>query len=398
MAKKISRALLDRVAEQRKSLGTGVLIYTKNMPPKMTVRLLPYGDAVPGENEAITSVFSAACGNKGYTSPKTFGKMDPVIDWLDTQWGSADKARKDQLQKIAGIRKEYYLRCITREDVGNAAAPQLHILPCKKNPYGQILDYISATEMDISDPIDGRDFIYAKEGSGMSTEYKITAFMDKSALGQKSPDAPVDKALQAALLKRAETFSVWTYVPAPDWEIIEEIYQSLTGESIPDQYLTEENQSVEGAAPAEEPADTGTTEADDGTSTVDDAGAVGGEVEPQVDSKRRFVIGTSRVSFQNGDDAMEGLVTGEGSDPDDGSHFYEVTVDGDPEPWPVADVLLTLVEPPKTGRAPLKAPAGRAPLKAPAGKGASPAAKAPAPKASSRSSASSALRARVGKK
>ncbi|KKM70107.1 hypothetical protein LCGC14_1444070 [marine sediment metagenome] len=223
---KIAGALMDKLRKQTEGMRGGLIISNKTFK-KMRLRLLPCGGEVPGV-EYLNLYFVHK--KRSTTSPRTFGVPCPVLDVLDTIRREKDKQNKDFAKSVVNVQREYWLAVVDRSALGSPDNPSIRIHRSKRTVYQGIVDYMLDEDdgEDITDATEGRDIRVRKDGSDIDTKWKMTV-LDREPLAEEED-------MMDALISAAKTFDVREHFYACDLELLEEIYQALTGEAIPDSY------------------------------------------------------------------------------------------------------------------------------------------------------------------
>lgn len=343
MPVKISAELRQRLLNQKKAMGSGLLIDNKTLT-KARYRILPVvgTDEVPGKE--YTSFYCDSIGKKGTTSPQTFGKPCPIMDALNRIRTTGDKDTKDFAKDFVNIQSEYWMGVLDQDDPGTAEHMNIRILRAKKRVYGAIIDAMCDEDdgENITDPIEGRDIRVKKEGSGKDTEWTVK-FLDRGPVSN-------DQAFVDAFVAAAEKFDPTEKFYAVDWKILGEIYKGLTGESeIPASYMEESGVDESGnstgkggkiSRPVAKPV------ARPGNAP---AAKQKPEPEPEPDEPEEpeaaaeFEPGT-KVEFKDADgNVIQGEVL---KVSDDNPDNYDVK-DMNGEPWGVSKEDLTVIEEPE---------------------------------------------------
>lgn len=244
MGKAISDLMRQRLTQQKASLSESSVISMKAfLEGRFRCLPMPAADPTPG-----TKYLGLYCKplKKGTTSPMAYGKPCPILDLLAEKRQGATKEEKQAMSQIVNANVEYWMPVVDRTDVGSVASPKIKLLPCKKTPYKQIVEYMlaDASGEDITDPDAGRDFLYKKTGTGLDTEYSVVKFYDASPIHD-------DPELQAATLKKYAELDVPSRFWPVDWEVLGQMYQLLSdGAPMPPEYKAQFD--VQSAAPDEE--------------------------------------------------------------------------------------------------------------------------------------------------
>lgn len=377
MGKPISAVMRQRLNQQKAQLSGGSVINMKDWTTG-TLRCLPVREGEPTPGIKYVSLFSKALGNKSTTSPQAYGKPCPIVDKLAEKKAGLSKEEKQELGLLANANTEYWIPIIHRQDAGDAAMPKLKILPCKRGPYKQIVEYMIAEEGDdITDPDEGRDFIYVKTGSGQSSEYSISKFKDASPLSEDPEYQQKALDLYAELDVRAKFWPV-------DWEVLEAMYGLLTdGEAIPEHYKAQFDGPT--GPPVEDDDDDLHSVVPPVSEAVDEV-----PVEEAGDSDAASIEVGSAVSFMSGDVEHTGVVSKVDPPAEDGDFELDVVSDLDggvyglwasivtliPQAEPVeveptkppakvATPKTAVVKPPVKAPTPPPKPAAKAPVKLP---------------------------------
>lgn len=347
----LSAAARQKLLEYRKTLGGGLIVSMKTWQSGL-IRFLPLKDPdnVPYPGVAKTNVYSPSL-KKGTTSPKTFGLPCPITDALTEAKGKASKEVKESLRNIANISSDQMCGVILRSEQQTVASPNIRVLPCKRTPYGQLVDLMSNPDIgiDVTHADEGKDAYLQASGSGMDREYTILSWQDAGPLHE-------DPEVQQAILDAWVAFDLdeWVQNAECDWAVLTEVYKALTGKlAIPAKYDASKKYAMGQKAgktgvakpspkvvPVEDPADESVVvdEGDAGAEAGIDTGEGGDAGEAPV-----FMVGETMVSFENGNgDTVMGIISGEKVD-DDNDQIYVVT-DGDGTEWDVYTASLTVVE------------------------------------------------------
>ncbi len=225
---KVSAALVAKLKKQVEGMRSGLIISNKAFT-KAVLRLLPTQSEVPG-HEYLNLYFVAKQAST--TSPRTLDLPCPVLDALDAQ--RRDKVSEEDKKfsrSIVNVQREFWIAVVDRADLGTPDNPRVRIHRAKRDVYQAIVHYMLDEDdgEDITDALDGRDFRVKKTGSGKDTEWKLAKFFDKTPIAE-------DDDMVEALVAAAKTFDVPSHFFDCKFDVVEEIYQALTGEVVPDEY------------------------------------------------------------------------------------------------------------------------------------------------------------------
>lgn len=337
---KVSAALRERLMAQKKSMSKGGMLIRNKGFTRMKLRVLPPREGeLPGVEN--TSYFSKTL-NKGSTSPVSWGIPCPVTDALDRIYREGSKEDKDGAKAFCRRTVEYWIPVIDRSDEGTPQNPKLRILQGKQSVYQKICDWMLDEEDsdDITDPMEGRDLVVKKVGSGLDTEWSVDK-ADKSPISE-------DEDMATAWVELSTTFDPRTRFYIPKLEVLQEMYKGLTGEKIPKSYLdpiTELIAELEAGghvSPDEDGDDTTTTTTETAETTEAAEETTEEAVEETTEGDENDLTG-STVQFDNEGTIVQGRVLGQ--DPDDANNWLVVEDGGDEnEPWAIPAEMLTLVE------------------------------------------------------
>jgi hypothetical protein len=341
---KVAASLLAKLKKQVEGMRSGVIINNKAFT-KSILRLLPCEGEVPG-HEYLNLYFVTKKASS--TSPRTFGLPCPVLDLLDTMRG--DKSKKEDMEfarSIVNVQREYWIAVIERSDIGTPEHPRLRIHRSKRDVYQAIVNYMLDEDdgEDITNAHDGRDFRVKKTGSGTDTEWKITKIFDKTPIAE-------DEDMVEALVTAAKTFNVKGHFFDCKFDVVEEIYQSLSGEEVPAEYKAAWEAYTPGNAAAEDPdageapeeASEEATEAV-GESTAEEA-AIAAKAEVEVGATITFKYTDEEDVTHDCTATVKALTETEGGEPavdavlEDGTEFtvgyasFEIVPEPEPEPEP----------------------------------------------------------------
>ena len=234
---KMDPSVRKKLLEQReRNKRTGVVIDNRDVN-KITIRVLPrHGEEIGKEH------FSVYCEEmkKSVTCPRTYGKPDPLLDYLESTRRSGTKEAKDHAFGYVTRSEEYWMPVIVRGDEGTPEAPNMRIFRAKKSVYDEILNWVLSDDLgseDISDSREGRDIFIEKKGEGRKTKWTAER-LDKSLLSKS-------KALRIALVKASKAFDPTAHFFSFDLAEYEECYQGLTGEELPED-IKEELAEIDG--------------------------------------------------------------------------------------------------------------------------------------------------------
>lgn len=372
--------LRKKLTEQRKGMNRGGVFIDNKTFSKMTLRILPCGGDVPGHKRLG---FWAKDLKKGTTSPVTFGLRCPVLDARDNVFQSGSEDEKTAVKDAIRVMVEYYIPVIDRDNPGDVNRANFRILQARPTVYQAIVDYMlessedeededTAPVDDVTDPHTGRDIRIRKKGQQLETEW-ICKFFDPS------PIMPTKKEAEAFIAAAAK-FDAANFIKIPEWEVLEEMYAMITGDTIPDAYeetkeALEEMKSSGKESIATGPGDDG-DEGDD--ESAGDEGEDEGEVEGEDESGEdesgedegevEIEFGETEVTFDDEGTMMQGVVTGED---EENANNFDVQVGEDLYTVPKHAVTVVVsepeetepTEPPKAAKKKKAAPAKKAPAK-----------------------------------
>lgn len=227
MAKKISAALRDKLLQAKSEMGgSGLIISNKNLT-KVRLRVLPCGDDIPGK--PYYSLYSPAL-NKGVASPRTFGLPCPVLDAYDNIKRTGSKDEREHAKNVISPQTEYWMAVLDRDDMGTPQSPNVRILCAKKTVFQAVINRMTDEDdgEDVTDPTDGRD-MRVRKVQGEQNPWKVT-WLDRSPLAEDEDDTE-------AILEAVEGFNVEEKFFKINVAKLQEFYDALTGESIPNEYL-----------------------------------------------------------------------------------------------------------------------------------------------------------------
>lgn len=241
MGKPISADLRNKLLGQKKAMSSGMIIENSTFE-KAKLRFLPVAAGeTPGKE--YTSYYCERL-KKGSTSPVTFGLKCPIFDFFaKLKVGNFTKEEKDAAYNTVKRTGEFWMPVIDMADIGTADQPNIRLLRAKKTVYTQVIHRMVDEEIgeDITDLVEGRPAYIKKSGQKLDTEWHVT-WMDP---GPVSDDPDYITNLAAIM----ETFDVASKFYAVKWDELDEIYQELTGEPIPEHYKNQDGAQAE-AVPA----------------------------------------------------------------------------------------------------------------------------------------------------
>jgi len=350
---KISPALQRRLQQRSKELrsGQGLFIRDRDSFDKVAMRIVPRPDDEPGT--VFYALYASELPEKErYTvSPRTYGYACPVMDYLDRIRQTGSKEERELAYQYVWASTEYWIPVVLRGDEGTVQSPKIRIYRASKSVYQTLVDYMLEFQTDITDADDGRDFLLRKDPDHKGKGVRRTAAM----LPNPSPLA-ADEALASALADLAAGFDVRNRFDDLRMEVLSGIYEGLTGEEIPDEYLGPLEELL--AKLKKEPRSSLVPGDDDPDETpyVDDDADGDADVKTEEDVEDDasdtdvegevpdIVIGTTRVRFETDDAKFEGTVIGQ---EEDGSYLV-VEDDGDVnEPWTMGRSDMEIVAPKK---------------------------------------------------
>ncbi len=234
---KISAKLRERILGERRALesGNGVVISNRDIT-KIRVRILPsrVKDELPGSR--FISYYSEALRTekKGSASPESFGRPCPIAAAMDivNRTGSS-KEEKQEAREFANKSTEYWIPVIDRSVEQDPENPTINILAAKKTVYQEILRFMEDEDVgkDITHPDEGCDILIKKTGTGRDTKWTV-AMLEESPLHE-------DEATQEAILEAAKDFDERSHFFPINEEVLEKLYEGLTGKSMPDKFRGE---------------------------------------------------------------------------------------------------------------------------------------------------------------
>lgn len=148
--------------------------------------------------------------------------------------GSYDKADKDAAYNTAKRTHEYWMGVLDVADLGTPDKPELHILRAKRSVYTAVVNRMLDEDVgeDVTKLNEGRPAFLKKTGEKLNTEWHTT-WLDARPI---SEDPAYIEALRGLLVN----FDIRSKFYLIKWDELEEIYQELTGESIPESYRAQE--------------------------------------------------------------------------------------------------------------------------------------------------------------
>lgn len=302
MVVKISDSLRARLIGQRREMDKGGMLIKNKGFTRGRFRILPLRD---GELPGVEYInFYSKLLKKGTTSPASFGVPCPVMDALNTIYREGSKDDKDAAQEFVRRETQYWIAVIDREDEGTPETPNVRILQAKKTIYQQIVDWLIDEDVgeDITDPKEGRDIVVRREGTGFDdTKWSVVKATDTSPISE-------DPRMARAWIDLAARFDVRRKFYAIDLEVLTKMYDTLTGESIPEHYLPAINDliahgtdAIDNGGDSEESEETVETAEESTDEPVEEAAAEA----PEGDGW----IGT-RVTFDSDGTTVAGEVVG----------------------------------------------------------------------------------------
>ncbi len=325
--KKMSAAMREKLLKTKKSLESGGIYISNKDLTSMRVRLLPCGvDDAPGlpvhkfyvQARDFEGPEKNGKEQRSTLSPRTFGMRCPVHEALNTLYNG----NKDDKKLAKGVNQsvEYWMAVIDRDEEGTVSEPNIRILQGKKTVYKQIINQMVDDDDydDFTDVVDGRDIRIKKSGTGLDTEWSIKPY-DSEPLHE-------DEAMAEAIIEANEAFNLKSKLNEVNWEVIEAIYEFLTGDEMPEWYAEQE------------PSDD--DDSDDDDSDEEEAPKKKKKSKKSDDGAEHYAVGT-RVSFEDGDgDTIKGEIKGM----EDGEYLIDGDDDGeDEDPWGVAHEDLTVL-------------------------------------------------------
>lgn len=358
---KISASLRKKLLKEESDMGSSVVI-TNSKFTKMRLRILPPKDLGETPGTQVTQFYckSLSTKRKGSISPRTFGKRCPVFDAIDMANASGDKEAADFAANGVNVIHEFWVPVIDRADPGTPESPKIRVWAAKKSAYQQVLKYMTDEDdgEDITDPVEGRDIRVKKTGAGLNTEWTVN-FLDTRTLGAD------DEEMQDALIAASAAFDVQGKIFKVDYDILAEIYELLTGETMPDSYRTG-TADDEGDADYEDEkdADTDGDDDDDADDTDDVDETDDGE---DAASEVSIAFGETRAEFESEDGTVQGIISGAEKD-EDGDDMFLIDDGSGEEPWSVPQEDCTILEDEEPETEPEPEPAPRRRVRKPAKK------------------------------
>ena len=224
--------------KERLSTGGGIIIDDRSID-KLKLRIPPCSD-FPGAD--FTEIYCPSLGDKGKssTSPRSFGQPCPVMDLYEKVKNEGTQKDFEHVQNVIRPRSQRWIPVIDRNDPGDADEPKIKILRCRRSPWAEVVNRLAAEDEDefedVTDPDDGRDFIYKAKGQGRDRRYELT-FANKASPISK------DEPYKEAILEKADDFRVEDRFFRPNWETLREIYEHVTGDDMPEEYENGEQPS-----------------------------------------------------------------------------------------------------------------------------------------------------------
>lgn len=234
---KISAELRERLLGQSREIKRRDSIFIRNKDiTRLYVRILPMGaNDLPGVRYVGYYSDQLSGERKSCVSPQTYGRPCPIDAALKQLLAGADKAQKARIRDVCSKQTEYWVKVVDRDDEGTPEDPHIRILQSKQAVYADFIRPMTvedeAEAEDVTDPQEGCDFIVQRKGSGMDTEW--------STVKQRTSPLHADDAMYDALLAASANVDVTSLLPKVDWEALGELYEMLTGETIPAQYVEE---------------------------------------------------------------------------------------------------------------------------------------------------------------
>ena len=277
----ISSALRERLLGQKKAMESGGMIIKAKTFIKGRFRILPCHEELPGIE--YVQLYSKVL-KKSTTSPRTFGVACPVMDELERIFREESKADKDAAADALRRSTEYWLAVIDRENEGTVDNPNVRILPGRKSVYQEIVGWMIDEDVgvDVTHPKEGFDIVVRKEGSGLETEWTCMRAPAPSPISE-------DPEMAKAWIELASRFDVRSKFYGIKLDVLNEMYDLLTGEDIPSRYMDDIQAVIAGQ-----------TVEDDESASVPDEEEV---VEVHEEESDGGWIGT-RVSFED-DESVE---------------------------------------------------------------------------------------------
>lgn len=314
---KIPEALRKKLLDQKKEMASGGLLISNKEWQKGRIRLLPCNDELPGHRVVSYYCKSLAGDKKGSTSPETFGLPCPIAEAF-TKLKKEEKDVRDRAYEMVNKNVEYWVPVVVRGQEGTPDAPNIRIFPLKKTVYSKVNDFLTDEDVgeDITHPLEGRDLLIKKSGSGLDTEWSVDK-LDPSPLHK-------DKAMRAALITAGKDMDVRDHFFSIDYDVLAAIYSALTGDEMPEKFrkaakAAKSSAKLSRVADAEETDETEVEETEEGS-----------------DDSAEIEVG-SRVSFT---DADENTIEGEVESIEDGTASVK---DDDGGEWDVEVDSLTLI-------------------------------------------------------
>ena len=341
MAVQVSDALRKKLQSQRGEMSHSIIIANKGIT-KIRLRILPRVNEVPGTKYASMYGPQLAGERKGSASPETWGVACPVVDAYKGIMRTGSKADKEFLKAHARLSTEYWMAVMERDDMGTAEKPNIRIFCAKTSVYQYIIDFILDEDDGgyLTDLIGGRDLRVKKTGTGLDTEWTSRAL----EIEPVSEDSDFVEAIRAA----NAAFDVSEYFYKINLDVMRELYETLTGNAVPDEYLD----SIHANCPVynedesksdERPSRPSTTVQEEPDPVADDDDALELTVTIE-DTDYEIVPESTIVTFDGGNGAVTGLVLSLIKD-EDGEIGMKVEDENDPdEPWTIFANSVTAVE------------------------------------------------------
>jgi hypothetical protein len=344
MPTKVSETLREKLRTQKRGMNQSRLIDNKSFT-KMRMRVLPRagGTEVPGV--PYVSFYGPTLGeDKSTTSPEAFGVACPVLEAYQHIMLTGDDEQKQFLKDNCRITREYWMAVVDQDDPGTPDAPNIKIHRAKKTAYSEIVDLLLDEDdgYDITDLKMGCDIRIRKEGSGLDTEWKVRTL----DAGPVSDDAEYIENLKAA----CKNFDPMKYFYRINLAVLQNLYEVLTGESIPEERLEEIRAKcpIKGQSDEETPEVGMTGGDDDGDGDGDgDADAAEATEEAFFLNEVQVIPGETLVTFEYDGAEITNVVL-EVTEDDDGDVCLKVQDENDPdEPWTIYPDNVTNVENPE---------------------------------------------------
>jgi len=341
MPTQVSETLRSKLRAQKRGMNQSRLIDNKSFT-KMRMRILPRsgGTEVPGA--PYVSFYGPTLGeDKASTSPEAFGVPCPVLEAYNHIMMTGDDEQKKFAKENCRITREYWMAVVDQDDPGEAEAPNIKIHRAKKTVYSEIVDLLLDEDdgKDITDFKTGSDVRVRKEGSGIETEWKVRP-LESSPI---SEDPEYIEAIAAA----CKNFDPMKFFYRINLDVLQNLYEVLTGEAIPDERLDE----IKARCPLKGQSDEETPEVSMTSSGGDEDGEGGGDDDGTDEgfflNEEPVVPGETLVTFEYQGEEITNVVL-EVTEDDEGDTCLKVRDENDAdEPWTIYPDNVTNVENPE---------------------------------------------------